>query len=131
MKLSTLIERPRIGYPIFIGVVLGGIALILHGLFAVGCIVGGAGVGFMFRIAQANGHYLTRIEEGDKMKQLFVKYAKLCYGISITLWIGAVVLSFHGGYDEVSSWVGIGGIALALLVADANGRLVPRKQNKD
>jgi hypothetical protein len=65
------------------------------------------------------------------MKQLFIKYAKWCYGISIALWIDAVVLSFHGGHDDFGSWMGIAGIALALLVADATGKLVPLKKNKD
>jgi len=65
------------------------------------------------------------------MKPLLIKYAKWCYGLSVALWIGAVALFFHGGHDDVGSWVGIAGIALALVVADATGKLVPRKKRKD
>ena len=65
------------------------------------------------------------------MKQLFIRHAKLCYGISVALWIGAVVLFFYGGHDDFGSWVGIAGIALALLVADATGKLIRRKKPKD
>jgi NAD/NADP transhydrogenase beta subunit len=65
------------------------------------------------------------------MKQLFISHAKLCYWISAALWIVAVVLFFHGGHDDFGSWIGIAGIALALLVADATGKLVRRKKPKD
>jgi hypothetical protein len=65
------------------------------------------------------------------MKQLFIRHAKLCYWISAALWIGAVVLFFHGGHDDFGSWIGIAGIALALLVADATGKLIRRKNPKD
>jgi hypothetical protein len=65
------------------------------------------------------------------MKQLFITHAKLCYGISAALWIGAVVLFFRGGHDDFGAWMGIAGIALALLVADATGRLISRKKRKD
>jgi hypothetical protein len=65
------------------------------------------------------------------MKQLFIKHTKLCYVISAALWVVAVVLSIHGGHDDVSAWSGIAGIALALLVADATGKLLPLKKHKD
>jgi len=66
MKLITTIEKPQIGYPVSIGVVVTGIAFILSGLFALGCIVGGFGIGLMIRVAQANGHYPTGTSRRDK-----------------------------------------------------------------
>lgn len=131
MKLITFIEKPKVGYPVSIGVVLAAIVFIVSGFFGIGCIVGGLGVGLMTRVAQPNGQYPTRQDRPDKMKQLFLKYAKWCYGIAITLWIAAVVLFFHGGHDDCGEWMGIGGIALGLLVADATGKLVPLRKHKD
>ena len=66
MKLITTIEKPKIGYPVSIGVVLAAIAFILSGFFALGCIVGGFGIGLMVRVAQANGHYPTGRGRRDK-----------------------------------------------------------------
>ena len=65
------------------------------------------------------------------MKHLFSRYAKLCYGISVALWISAVVIFFYGGHDHVGSLVGIAGNALALIVADASNKLFSRKKPND
>ena len=59
MKLITAFAKPKIGYPISIGVVLAAIAFILSGYFAIGCIVGGFGIGLMIHVAQTNGQYPT------------------------------------------------------------------------
>ena len=65
------------------------------------------------------------------MKQLFIKHAEWCYGLSAVLWIGAVVLSICGWQDDLGQWMGIAGISFAVGVADATGKLIPLKKNKN
>ena len=65
------------------------------------------------------------------MKQLFIKHAKWCYGLSAALLLCGAVMCILGEHEDLGTWVAIAGIGLAINVADANGQLTDLKKHKD
>jgi hypothetical protein len=82
MKLIALIEKSSVGYPVSIGIVVIGVACILWGFLAFGCIDGGFGLGLMIQVGQANGHYPIP-PEGKRGELPVVVRAGICSCVNL------------------------------------------------